>query len=423
MSIDLGAITTVASATAYGINTGGFTAAAGTATYGINLGTNASTATTNYGIKIGAISGAGTTNYGIYVDTVSNAAYNYAAVFAGGKVGIGITNPYNKLHVEETAVTDTAEVMARFSVSDNATNYLFIGNVSSENNHFAPGISGINATDTDYAALTLDGNIDSSVDSGGLAVVQVVGRKSGTQLANRSIFGVSNIGSNLFNIEHDGYRKESNTGGSGMTWQVGPNYYGTSHSYTVYNNSGTGVYLPSGNTAWSANSDRRLKTNIQTISNEQGLEAIIKLNPVTFNWLSADAEQSLQAGFIAQDVQQIFPGLVSNAPTTFVTLSDGTRQEIIDPLGVNYTGFVPFMIKGIQEQQVQIEDLDTEISMVAQGITTVQQFINAAGDANFSNLQVSGVATIKELTVQEVATMNILKVTGPPNLAGTDIGG
>ncbi|MFH1535742.1 MAG: hypothetical protein ABIC96_01560, partial [Patescibacteria group bacterium] len=64
---------------------------------------NSSTATTNYGQKIGAVSGAGTTNYGLYVDTVSGASANYAAIFAGGNVGIGATAPGAKLAISTGA--------------------------------------------------------------------------------------------------------------------------------------------------------------------------------------------------------------------------------------------------------------------------------------------------------------------------------
>ena len=97
--INLGTILPAASATTYGINIGNTLAGAGAATYGINIGANLSTATSNFGLKIGAISGAGTTNTGLYVDTVSGATNNYAAIFAGGNVGIGTAAPLLKLDV------------------------------------------------------------------------------------------------------------------------------------------------------------------------------------------------------------------------------------------------------------------------------------------------------------------------------------
>ncbi len=102
--INMGAITSQASATSYAINTGAISGA-GTATYGINLGANSSTATTNYGINVGAISGAGTTNYGLYVGAVSGATSNYAAIFARGNVGVGITTPTAQLDVLAVAAS------------------------------------------------------------------------------------------------------------------------------------------------------------------------------------------------------------------------------------------------------------------------------------------------------------------------------
>ena len=60
--------------------------------------------TTQYGLRIknqGASSI--TTNYGLYVDSQSGATNNYAAIFAGGNVGIGTTGPGNLLHINNTS--------------------------------------------------------------------------------------------------------------------------------------------------------------------------------------------------------------------------------------------------------------------------------------------------------------------------------
>jgi hypothetical protein len=122
--INLGSLMPTAGVTTYGINIGNTLAGAGLATYGINIGTNASTATNNFGMKIGAISGAGTTNTGLYIDTVSGAANNYAAIFAGGNVGIGTASPLGKLDVSgSSASTDsTVFVGARaFSIINTDT--------------------------------------------------------------------------------------------------------------------------------------------------------------------------------------------------------------------------------------------------------------------------------------------------------------
>ncbi|OGY09972.1 MAG: hypothetical protein A2700_01995 [Candidatus Blackburnbacteria bacterium RIFCSPHIGHO2_01_FULL_44_64] len=91
--LNLGGVVTTGGTTNYGINVGALSGT-GTTNYGINIAASTATGTTNYGMKIGAISGAASgTNYGLYVDTVSGAATNYAAIFAGGNVGIGTATP------------------------------------------------------------------------------------------------------------------------------------------------------------------------------------------------------------------------------------------------------------------------------------------------------------------------------------------
>ena len=64
---------------------------------------------TNYGINVNAVSGTGTVNYGLYVGSVSGATANYAAIFAGGNVGIGTVGPTVKLHV---ASSDGTSIIA-----------------------------------------------------------------------------------------------------------------------------------------------------------------------------------------------------------------------------------------------------------------------------------------------------------------------
>jgi hypothetical protein len=56
--------------------------------------------TTQYGIRIKNQGTSGmATNYGLYVDSQSGATNNYAAIFAGGNVGIGTTSPNARLTV------------------------------------------------------------------------------------------------------------------------------------------------------------------------------------------------------------------------------------------------------------------------------------------------------------------------------------
>ena len=108
-----GALDTAATKNVYGIyntitGTGGAPTTAGTThVYGEYITTNASHAgdfgTVNqYGLYIanGTSSTNGTsTKYGLYVESPTGADANYAAIFAGGNVGIGTTAPLSKLSV------------------------------------------------------------------------------------------------------------------------------------------------------------------------------------------------------------------------------------------------------------------------------------------------------------------------------------
>lgn len=108
-----------------------------------------------------------------------------------------------------------------------------------------------------------------------------------------------------------------------------------------------GVYLTSGGTSWNSNSDERLKTNIQPLSDS--LAAIDRLNPVSFNWIDVKSATTTQLGFIAQQIQSIFPELVTSGPVTTITHPDGSTTTIANPLGLNYTGFVAPIIGAIQD--------------------------------------------------------------------------
>jgi len=62
--------------------------------------------TTQYGLRVANQGISGTTNsYGLYVDTQSGSTNNYAAIFAGGNVGIGTTAPGAKLTVSKNSIT------------------------------------------------------------------------------------------------------------------------------------------------------------------------------------------------------------------------------------------------------------------------------------------------------------------------------
>jgi hypothetical protein len=102
-----------------------------------------------------------------------------------------------------------------------------------------------------------------------------------------------------------------------------------------------GMYIPS---------DRRLKKEIMAVP--QGiLEKVMKLDPVTYHYKHENASAKQSLGFIAQDVDKLFPELVGKRK------APGGTEEM---LSLNYAGFGVLAIKAIQEQQMEVELLKKE---------------------------------------------------------------
>lgn len=93
-------------------------------------------------------------------------------------------------------------------------------------------------------------------------------------------------------------------------------------------------------------SDRRLKENISPF--KTSLAKVLALQPVTFV-MKDDPQKRVEYGFIAQDIQPLYPDLVKVAPDEQGTLS------------LNYIGLIAPLIKAVQEQQDQITALQQRI--------------------------------------------------------------
>lgn len=90
-------------------------------------------------------------------------------------------------------------------------------------------------------------------------------------------------------------------------------------------------------------SDRRLKKNIQPLNNT--LQGVLRLKPSQYNW--KDPQKGGKSyGLIAQELAEVYPDLVRER-------SDGY-------LGIYYYELIPLLIKAIQEQQLQIQELQSE---------------------------------------------------------------
>ena len=124
-------------------------------------------------------------------------------------------------------------------------------------------------------------------------------------------------------------------------------YYGNG-GYKFYVAVSGSIY--STNTSISSISDGRLKENVRDL--DTGLEQVLALQPRRFDWKEGEGTgQKDTIGFIAQEVESVLPDVI-----------DDFKHDIYDDAkSVKTTDIVPTLVKAIQEQQEQIEQLKTEI--------------------------------------------------------------
>ena len=93
------------------------------------------------------------------------------------------------------------------------------------------------------------------------------------------------------------------------------------------------------------NSDERLKDNIQPLGST--LNKLHQIEGKTYSF-KKDEEHTPKIGVLAQEVQLVFPELVTEG-------ADGI-------LSVNYQGLVPVLINAINEQEVKMSEQDAKIA-------------------------------------------------------------
>ncbi|MEI6022849.1 MAG: tail fiber domain-containing protein, partial [bacterium] len=193
-------------------------------------------------------------------------------------------------------------------------------------------------------------------------LLNAFGMNAGYNAANarNSIFIGANAGYNdSVDNTSGGYSiligTSTNTGGYSNSIAIGSNAINTatnqfmigSSSYpinsTVIKGSGSTQCTITTGTGIACSSDITLKKNITAIPDGM-LAKVLSLNPVTYNWKTQLDTDPTYAGFIAQQVEVIFPQAVSTDPST------GTK--LLSP-----TVLIPFTIKAIQEMDIQMQGL------------------------------------------------------------------
>ena len=125
-----------------------------------------------------------------------------------------------------------------------------------------------------------------------------------------------------------------------------------------------GIYVNGANSVQFQNSDYRLKTDVNSITD--GIDKVKQLNPVYYKWKDTGDTVNTQNGFIAHEVQSVIPTLVF-----------GEKDATIDEKGqgyqgLNYTGFTPTAIAAIKELIAKVETLEQDNIALRARVTNLE---------------------------------------------------
>lgn len=330
-------------------------------------------------VKRGVANGAG----GTFADNFPGDVIQAMTLVNNGRIGVGTGNPQATFHVNGDArIVDLAGSGTRMVVAD-ANGSLSTQSISaglwtesgSDIYRTGSGDVGIGLTNPNYKFHVTQSNTGS-----GDNVIEFINTSN-----NGLVQFNDNLGSNNGHNALESWTNKNNNGGASPYGVFGGSYsssnssdgggvYGHCNNRNGYavlgvRNSGgsgyAGIFL--GRLGYSGGivnlSDRRLKRDVKDMN--EALEIVKNLRPTTYFF---DTEQhphyglseTLQYGFIAQEIEAVLPDLVMETK-----IGDYVKTKDKDKAGndVTYTNFkgydfpqlIPILTKAIQEQQIIID--------------------------------------------------------------------
>lgn len=240
--------------------------------------------------------------------------------------------------------------------------------------------TGSNNTAVGYDADVSTGNLTNATAIGAMAEVSqsnslVLGSIDGVNSATADTkVGIGTTAPNVsLHVSHKG-AASATTGLDGFEIQYNN---GIAHNWIFHvGNSSGDLYLFADDAevgkfdgisgTYSTSSDARLKEDFKPIS--RVLPKLMQLEPLSYKFIRQE-DDSRYLGFIAQDVEKIFPA-IAKAPSS----EDGEENYTMD-----YAAFGVVAIKAIQEQQQQIQD---QTNLIAQ-----QQLVIESLQAQMQSMQ------------------------------------
>jgi hypothetical protein len=119
-------------------------------------------------------------------------------------------------------------------------------------------------------------------------------------------------------------------------------------------------------------SDIRLKDNIVPL--EDAYERLLKLNGYTFTWKD-HPERGTNIGFIAQEIEELFPELITPDSRGFLTVQYGnmtailvealkTQRDMMRDMRNDYNQKISLILNAFQSQNAALNDLRERLTQV-----------------------------------------------------------
>ena len=294
------------------------------------------------------------------------------------------TGTGNSLSMQGTANTNgtgsTARGLRGEAIASNGSLAEGVKGIATSNNNCLQNIA-VGGLAANGAIASISGDFDVENSNSGFNQGINVEVKLGTNAAAIN-FGINTGVNTPASVNYGGYFAAAGaTNNYGVYGQAphsggtnGPNYAGYFDGDLVY----TGTFGMA--------SDATLKTNIDTL--QDAISVINQLKPKQFNFDQAghpsmSFPNGLQYGLIAQDVETVLPNLVNN--NVHPAKLDSIGNVVVPPVNfksVEYEQLIPFLIKGMQQQQAQIKKQDSLITALSNQINACCSNTTATRQSN-----------------------------------------